>query len=126
MAGVKPNSQLIVAVAEFPYSSQTLTSSRHPSITLPVICPLPTGDNDSVPCMAVMVNEAILPSHDAFTTYSPVFVPRIKVRLAVPFMVCVVVAANICVVRLPIGCQLIVLFATGLPYRSDNPTLNST
>ncbi len=68
-----------------------------------------------MPSMAVMVKVAVNVPNDALTTYSPVFVPRVKARVAVPFMVCVVVAASTCVVRVPTGSQLMFVVATELP-----------
>ncbi len=56
--------------------------------------------------VAVMVIVAVNVLTCAVTMYTPVFVPSINPRLAVPFMVWVVVANN------PCDCQLTVVVAT--------------
>jgi hypothetical protein len=76
-------------------------------------------DMVGVPGVAVMVKVALLPSCEAVILYIPVCVPRVNSRVAVPFMVLVLVDAN------PCACQSTVAW-TGFPCESYSPIVRGS
>jgi hypothetical protein len=99
-------------------------SLRHTSrdISLLTVCELIVkfcNNDDIVSAMAVMVKVAHSSLCEAVILYIPVCVPRVNSRVAVPFMVLVLVDAN------PCPCQLTIA-GTGFPCESYSPIVRGS